>query len=142
MKTSLTVILALFLVGCAHDKFIRGSGDVGQYVLHEAIVLGGRPVSTNSLPKFASEWDYVQDKSVVVIRLPREQLPAMADFLRQAFGEPSKIIDFTTGGKARAYDVKDIGVNILFGKDLGYGNGYDKVDTFVLVSDRIFPFNK
>ena len=133
MKTSLTVVFALYLVGCvgcAGNKFIHGSGDVGQYVLQQSIAQGGRPVSTNSLPVLGSEWSYYQDENGVAVHLPREQFPAVADFLRQAYGEPSMPVKSSANGRTMGiYDTENIGVGILF----GINDGRDKNDAYILI---------
>jgi len=59
----IAVGLAL-LCGCARDDemhFTKGTGDMGQFVMQQALKRGARPVTTNSLPAIAGEWRYSED---------------------------------------------------------------------------------
>jgi hypothetical protein len=87
VRTTFSVLLVAFICGCSSDHFTSGHGDVGQYILQQAIDRGGSP-ATNSLPVFSCRWRYSEDKDGVVIWMPREQFPAVTTFLRQAFGVP------------------------------------------------------
>ena len=115
---------AVICAGCAHQYFVRGAGDAGQFILSQAIAHGGRPVSTNSLPWVGEHWRYFEDQYGVLMRLPLGQFPTVEAFLRQSFGEPSMpVADTTDGGKMGVYGVKAIGAVIQF--------RYDKEDAFV-----------
>ena len=123
MRT-LAILLLMALCGCARQHFSRGSGEAGQFILHQVVARGGRPVSTNSLPQIGEQWRYFQDEYGVVMRLPLSRFSAVEAFLRQSFGEPSMpVADTTDGGKLGVYGVKAIGAGIQF--------GYDKEATFV-----------
>jgi hypothetical protein len=88
VHTPFFVLLAAFLCGCSSEHFTAGRGDVGQFIMQQAIMRGGSPVTTNGLPAIATKWRYRTDKYGVMIRMPREQYAAVEEFLRQAFGKP------------------------------------------------------
>lgn len=118
------IFVAIICCGCASDRFKAGHGDAGRFILTQAIARGGRPVSTNSLPVLEVQWRYFQDQYGVLIRLPRDQFPAVEAFLHQTFGEPSiPVDDMKDEGKLGVYDVKSIGAGIQF--------GYDNGETFI-----------
>lgn len=114
----ITVCLAL-LCGCAHDRemrFTKGKGDMGQFILQQALKRDARPVATNNLPTITGEWRYSEDQYGVVLQLPRERFPEVQTFLRQAFGPPAQeATDTTDGGKLGWYKPKAIGVALQFG---------------------------
>jgi hypothetical protein len=106
------------ICGCARDHFTVGNGDVGQFILQQAIVRGGTPITTNSLPVISGRWRYSEDKDGVVIRMSRAQYPAVEAFLRQTFGEPKLgPVDTVDGGKLGVYRLSSKGGGIQFGYD-------------------------
>ncbi len=116
------------LCGCGHDEmsFTKGTGDMGQFVMQQALKRGAHPVTTNSLPAVAGEWRYSEDQYGVVLQLPRERFSDVDGFLRQAFGTPAHEPSETTdGGRLGWYAAKTIGVGIQF--------GYDRERTQVIV---------
>jgi hypothetical protein len=86
--TPVFILLAVVLFGCASDHFRIGNGDVGQFILRQAITSGGSPNTTNNLPAINTQWSYSTDKNGMVIRMPREEYPFVKKFLFQAFGKP------------------------------------------------------
>jgi hypothetical protein len=61
----LTAIALLLICGCAGDKemrFTKGTGDMGQFVMQQALKRGARPVATNSLPALRGDWSYSEDQ--------------------------------------------------------------------------------
>jgi hypothetical protein len=113
--TSLFILLAAFCCGCSSDHFIAGHGDVGEFILQQAVVHGGSP-ATNSLPILSDRWRYSEDKDGVVIQMAREKYPAVEAFLRQAFGEPTfGPTETSSGGKLGGYRLSAKGGAIQFG---------------------------
>ena len=114
-----------FLCGCARDKesgkemqFTKGTGDMGQFVVEQALKRGARPATTNSLPVVGGDWSYSEDQYGVVLHLSRDRFSEVETFLRQAFGPPAQeATDTTTGGKLGWYSPKAIGVALQFGYD-------------------------
>ncbi len=99
--------LALFC-GCGSKHYIQGRGEAGQFILHQALVYGGRPATTNGLPPIGGDWQYLQDEFGVGMLLPDSQYQPVQDFLRAAFGPPSN----SAGWAAR-----DLGVAIMVHKE-------------------------
>lgn len=99
-------------------RFTKGTGDMGQFVMQQALKRGARPVATNSLPVVGGEWRYSEDQHGVVLHLSRERFPEVQAFLLQAFGPPAQeATDTTEGGKLGWYSPKTIGVALQFGYD-------------------------
>jgi hypothetical protein len=117
----LTAVALLFVCGCAGEKemrFTKGTGDMGQFVIHQALKRGARPVATNGLPVVGGNWSYSEDQYGVVLHLPRERFFEVEAFLREAFGAPAQEpTDTTDGGKLGWYSPKTIGVALQFGYD-------------------------
>lgn len=109
----------LLLCGCAHDgemRFTQGKGDMGQFILQQALKRDARPVATNNLPTITGEWRYSEDQYGVVLQLPRERFTDTQTFLLQAFGPPDHEPSETTdGGQVGWYAPKTIGVALQFG---------------------------
>jgi hypothetical protein len=118
---SLTLVGLLLVCGCTGEKemrFTKGTGDMGQFVLQEALKRGARPLATNSLPVVGGDWSYSEDQYGVVLHLPRERFSEVVAFLQQAFGAPAQeATDTTDGGKLGWYSPKTIGVALQFGYD-------------------------
>jgi hypothetical protein len=120
------ILLAAFICGCSDDHLTAGRGDVGQFILKQAIIRGGSPVTTNSLPAIATRWRYSTDKYGVVIRMPRKAYPSVEKFLRQAFGKPGLgPKDTIDGGKLGEYRLTSKGGGIQF--------GYSRNEAWVIV---------
>jgi hypothetical protein len=118
IQASLICLIIALTGGCARDHFTSGHGDVGKFILHQAIVCGGAPVTTNALPVISGRWRYSEDKVGVDIRMSREQFPAVEVFLRQAFGEPQNRPEATVDdGILGHYTLSSQGGRILFGYD-------------------------
>jgi hypothetical protein len=117
--TSLVLLGLALVCGCRSGKhYVRGQGDVGQFILQHAVSFGGHPVATNGLPTIAGDWQYVQDEYGVGILLSQSQYQPVQDFVRAAFGPPSN---------SAGWSVRDFGVAIMV----------QKVETNTLVS--IYP---
>ncbi len=118
---SLTALGLLLVCGCAGEKemrFIKGKGDVGQFIIQQALKRGAHPIATNSLPVVGGDWSYSEDEYGVVLHLPRERFSEVEAFLQQAFGAPAQeAIETTDGGKLGWYSPKAIGVALQFGYD-------------------------
>ena len=84
-----TLIFALAVVlicGCATEHRIAGQGDVGQFILQQAISFGGSPTTTDGLPAITSRWSYYDgEDGGVVIRMSRGDYSSTEAFLSQAF---------------------------------------------------------
>ena len=119
--TPLIVVGLALLCGCAHKdemRFTKGTGDMGQFVMQQALKRDARPVATNGLPAIAGDWSYSEDQYGVVFHLSRERFPEVQAFLLQAFGPPAQeATDTTDGGKLGWYSPKTIGVALQFGYD-------------------------
>src|SRR5579859_3328975 len=118
-STSLVLVGLAILCGCSSSKhYVRGQGDVGQFILRHAVAFGGLPVATNGLPTITGDWQYIQDEYGVGILLPRSQYQPVQDFVRAAFGPPSN---------SAGWSVRDFGVAI----------GVQKADSNTIVG--IYP---
>jgi hypothetical protein len=101
-----------------HEHFKAGRGDVGQFIVQQAITRSGLSTTTNGLPAVSGRWRYSEDEFGVVVRMAREQYPAVEALLRQAFGEPKFGPDDTIdGGKLGGYRLTPKGGGIQFGYD-------------------------
>ena len=124
LLTSLVVVGLLLVCGCAREtgekemQFTKGTGDMGQFIIQQALKRDARPVSTNGLPVVAGDWSYSEDQYGVVVHLSRERFSEVEAFLQQAFGTPAQAAtDTTDGGKLGWYSPKAIGVALQFGYD-------------------------
>ena len=119
--TPLIAVGLALLCGCSHEgqmRFTKGTGDMGQFVMQQALKRGARPATTNSLPAISGEWRYSEDQYGVVLHLSRERFPEVQTFLLQAFGPPAQeATDTTVGGKLGWYSPKTTGVALQFGYD-------------------------
>ena len=118
--SSLIVVVVAILCGCSQGglKFIRGNGDVGRFILQQALVRGARPVATNNLTPIKGWWRYAEDENGVVVQLPRDRFGEIESFLQDAFGPPAQEpTDTTDGGKLGWYAARTIGVGLQFGYD-------------------------
>jgi hypothetical protein len=96
------------LCSCSNGKhYIQGQGDVGQFILQNAIAYGGPPIATNGLPIIGGNWQYIQDQYGVGILLSQSQYQPVQDFVRGAFGPPSNLA---------GWSVRDFGVTIMVQK--------------------------
>src|SRR5437016_2857774 len=85
--TPLIIVGLALLCGCAHKdemRFTKGTGDMGQFVMQQALKRDARPVATNGLPAIAGDWSYSEDQFGVVFHLSRERFPEVQAFLLQA----------------------------------------------------------
>ena len=121
LLTSFTLVGLLLLCGCTGEKemqFTKGTGDMGQFVMQQALQRGARLVTTNGLPVVSGDWSYSEDQYGVVLHLSRERFSEIETFLQQAFGTPAQAAtDTTDGGKLGWYSPKTIGVALQFGYD-------------------------
>lgn len=116
--TPLFLVLIGVLCGCAHEHFVKGRGDVGQFIVKQAVVRCDLPTPTNDLPVITGRWRYSEDEQGVVIQMPRNQYPAIESLLLQTFGEPKfGPIDTKDGGKLGSYRLTPKGGGIQFGYD-------------------------
>ncbi len=115
---SFVVVGLALLSGCAtHDemRFKAGSGDVGHFILLQAVARGGQLLTTNGLPTITGPWRYSEDQYGVVIRMPRTDYASVEKLLRIAFGEPGFGPSETTdGGKLGGYRLTPQGGAIQF----------------------------
>jgi hypothetical protein len=85
-KPKLLLCLALVcFAGCA-ERFSQGNGDAGQFMLQHVVAYGGAKWVTNDLPVLQGNWQFRQDKSGVVVRLPVVNYDAVRKFVSSAFG--------------------------------------------------------
>jgi hypothetical protein len=52
---SFLVFGVALISGCGGKHYVRGHGDVGQFIFQHAIAYGGRPVATNGLPSIGGD---------------------------------------------------------------------------------------
>ena len=110
MRILITLVLAglTILCGCNKTKhYVRGQGDVGQFILRQAVAFGGHLAATNGLPTIIGNWKYVQDEYGVGILLSQSQYQPIQDFVRAAFGPPSN---------SAGWSARDFGVTIMIEK--------------------------
>ncbi|HUS34244.1 MAG TPA: hypothetical protein VM680_02720 [Verrucomicrobiae bacterium] len=116
-----SLLTILVLVGCVSSdekRFIKGAGDLGQFIAQHASMHGARSVATNKLPLFPADWRYFSDTNGVVIRLKAAQFPRIQTLLRQIFGPPDREpLETTDGGKVGWYAAKTIGIGLQFSHD-------------------------
>ena len=106
--TSLVLLGLAIVCGCSSNKhYVRGQGDVGQFIIQHAVAFGSHPVATNSLPTITSDWQCIQNEYGVGIVLSRSQYQPVQDFVRAAFGPPSN---------SAGWSVRDFGVAIMVQK--------------------------
>lgn len=121
-----------------------GSGDAGPYIVQNAILFGGHPVTTNGLPPITGVWHYgplvnltssnKSDPGFAFI-LALEDCEALHDLLEKAFGKkvPEKT-DPNTGARSGVYKLNAKGA-VLFYDCNAEGS------RVVLVGDRASRFN-
>jgi hypothetical protein len=115
IKTMFVSVLIGVLCGCSQDRFKKGSGDVGQFIIQQANIRGGLCLSTNGLPPILGRWSYSEDEQGIIIQTAPNQYPAIESLLRQTFGEPRFLGDTTDGGKLGGYRLTTKGGAIQFG---------------------------
>ena len=121
-------MLGLCLLNHADDEmqFTKGTGDLGQYIIQQALKCGAKTVRTNDLPPIKGEWKYSEDQYGVVVQLGKERFEEVQTFLRKAFGPPAQEPDATTdGGKLGWYAARTTGIGLHF--------GYNKERTQVII---------
>lgn len=107
-------------------RFTKGAGDMGQYIIQQALKCGATIVSSNDLPAIKGDWKFSEDQYGTVLQLGRERFDEVQAFLRKAFGTPAHEPDATTdGGKLGWYAVRTTGIGLQF--------GYNKERTQVIV---------
>jgi hypothetical protein len=89
---------AVMLSGCAHGKFTKGRGDVSEFIVHQAMIRGGQPITTNDLPVLAESWKYFEDEKGVVVCLKRQSCDKVKALLLHAFGNPTHASKNTEDG--------------------------------------------
>lgn len=104
MLGSFLVFGVALISGCGGKHYIRGHGDVGQFIFQHAITYGGRPVATNGLASIGGDWQFIQDEYGVGVLLPASQFQRVQDFVRAAFGPPSN---------SAGWPARDFGVTIM-----------------------------
>jgi hypothetical protein len=114
--TSLAVLALALACSCSGGKhYVRGQGDVGQFILQHAVSFGGHPVATNGLPAIGGDWQYLQDEYGVSILLSQSQYQPVHDFVRAAFGPPSNSDIWSVRDFGVAIGVQKAGSNTVVG---------------------------
>jgi hypothetical protein len=85
MKKSIYALVVVLACGCATEHYTKDQGDVGQFILQQAIIYGGKPTTTNNLPVVTSHWRYSKDTDGMQIHLPPNDYSSVEMFLNQAF---------------------------------------------------------
>jgi hypothetical protein len=88
MKHLISLFVVGLICGCAHQHYVAGRGDVGQFILQTAVRYGGSPRTKNGFAAISDQWRYFEDYGGTVIRLAPDKLPDVESFLHQAFGQP------------------------------------------------------
>jgi hypothetical protein len=118
--TSLVAVLSLILTACEPGYTWR-SGDLGGFILQEAVKRGGRAINTNGLAVVDAHWRYKADAQGIQIYAAGNRVAAVEAFLGAAFGPP----DPNRGSQSLApasepghvggwYSVRQIGTAIQF----------------------------
>jgi hypothetical protein len=110
MKICTPLLAFALLCGCAHQRFVAGHSDVGQFILQTAVQFGGVPATTNGLPPISDQWRYSEDSGGIIINLTHQDFPAVESFLHQSFGQPAGGHD----GKNGYYRLTTNGGSIYF----------------------------
>ncbi len=118
----LTIFFAVglsLMCGCASAKRKTGHGEVGAFILHQAISYGGSPITTNGLPATTSHWSYSEDSHGVMISISRRTYAGVESFLSQAFAGQSRFGPKvgTDGGKIVEYRLTSMGGGIQLSSD-------------------------
>jgi len=115
---SFLLALAGLFCGCASEQLKAGHGDVGQFILRQAVSYGGNPTVTNGLPIISERWRYSEDINGVVIFMSRNDYSSVESFLTQAFGKPQfGPKDTSDGGRMGEYRLTSKGGGIQFSHD-------------------------
>ena len=85
MKKFIYALAVVLACGCATEHYKKSQGDVGLFILQQAISYGGSPTTTNNLPVVMSHWRYAEDASGMVIYIPSGDYSSVKTFLNQAF---------------------------------------------------------
>jgi hypothetical protein len=85
IRTFIFGLAILLACGCAAEHLTKGHGDVGRFILQQAIKYGGSPTTSNGLPVIASRWRYLEDAHGTQIHLPADAYSDVQVFLNQAF---------------------------------------------------------
>ena len=85
IRTFIVALAVVIVCSCAIGHFTKGSGDVGQFILQQAIRYGGSPTTANGLPVVTSHWRYLEDSRGMQIHLPADTYSDVEAFLNQAF---------------------------------------------------------
>lgn len=118
MRTITSLLLLGWLCACTGQRFTRGRGEVGTFIIDRAVLYGGTPSSTNDLPVISETWCYREDADGVMIRLPRDKYAAVERFLQQAFGPPKfGPVATTDGARLGGYRLTAHGGGIQFTYD-------------------------
>ena len=100
-------LIAVITCGCATEHFTTSHGDVGQFVLQQAISYGGSPTTTNGLPVVTSHWRYTEDAHGMQIYLPPGDYSGVESFLNLAFvGKPQFGPKVSDDGSTRIHEYR------------------------------------
>jgi hypothetical protein len=85
MKKIIYALAVVLAGGCVTEHYRKSQGDVGQFILQQAINYGGNPTTTNNLPVVMSHWRYAEDAYGMQIYIPSNDYFSVEAFLNQAF---------------------------------------------------------
>jgi len=113
-------VVAASLCLCVHAEeemqFTKGAGDMGQYIIQQALKCGANVVATNDLPSLKGDWKFSEDRFGAVLQLGPKRFNDVQAFLKKAFGPPAHEADATMdGGKLGWYAVRTTGIGLQFG---------------------------
>ena len=87
MKKNIYALAVVVVCSCATEHYVKSQGDVGQFILRQAINYGGSPTTTNNLPVVMSHWRFSEDAHGMQIYLPSNDYSNVETFLNQAFAD-------------------------------------------------------
>jgi|GEM_PF-6973946 hypothetical protein len=100
-------LVTVLFCGCATEHYTTGRGDVGHFILQQAISYGGSPTTTNGLPVVMSHWRYSEDVYGMQIYLPHSDYSSVEAFLNQAFaGKPQFGPEVSKDGSTQIHEYR------------------------------------
>jgi hypothetical protein len=106
-------LLGGFLLVAACSRTSSGTSDVSQVVLREAVRLGGRPLTTNSLPVVTGACEISTDSFGTRCRLSGVAFAKVDAWAKTAFGPPQVAVETNLDGfPQRVWTANKVGIAI------------------------------
>ncbi|HEX7569937.1 MAG TPA: hypothetical protein VF492_05495 [Verrucomicrobiae bacterium] len=115
MKKFIYALAVVLTCGCATEHYKKSQGDVGQFILQQAISYGGSPTTTNNLPVVMRHWRYNEDSYGMQIRMSPNCYSSVETFLNQAFAGARQFgpkVSEDGSGRIHEYRMSPIGGGI------------------------------